>query len=216
MKLRLLRPLVCCCVAFSSVTFVQAGEVIVQPTFDASNQAQAPDTTDYEGNFYDFSTRSPRPGSTIGAFDFAIPAGDYVTGATISGTFGDINVPVTALTDLFVNNGSIEVAACDAPGGNFPPCAAGTADNSLVPWSYTFSATDLSNLGDFGSGSLDFTAVQNGFGRRDRGYTGSRSRRGSGSRARHPAHSGQRARGGSSFAPTQVGVRSISKEKPGT
>ncbi len=31
-------------------------DVIVAPTFDPSNQAALPDTTDYEGNFYDFSS----------------------------------------------------------------------------------------------------------------------------------------------------------------
>ena len=165
MKLRLLRPFIFCCFTFGCTTFVQA-DIIVPPTFDASNQAQPPDTTDYEGNFYDYSSTLPPASINIGSFDFSIPVGDYVTGATISGTFGDINYPTTALTDLFVDRGSIEVAECDSSAGGtiFPPCAAGTVDGSLVPWSYTFSASDLSSLGDFASGSLDFTAVQNGFG----------------------------------------------------
>ena len=49
----------------------------------------------------------------------------------------------TALADLFVLNGSIEVGACD---DDTPPCAAGTVDGSLVPWSYTFAAAELSSL----------------------------------------------------------------------
>jgi hypothetical protein len=85
-----------------------------------------------------------------------------VTGGTISGTFGDQNYLTTALADLYVGDGSIEVGECDSDGA---PCAAGTIDGSLVTWSYTFDANDLSNLASsFSSGSLDFTAIQNGFG----------------------------------------------------
>jgi hypothetical protein len=166
MNLRLLRSLIVCSLTFGCATFVRAGDMIVTPTFDVSNQAQPPDSTDYEGNFYDFFSTFPSNPLSIGTFNFTVPVGDYVTGATISGTFGDVNVGVTALTDLFVDGGNIEVAECDATDGGtvIPPCGAGTDDGSLVPWSYTFTAADLTNLGDFGSGSLDFTAVQNGFG----------------------------------------------------
>jgi hypothetical protein len=79
-----------------------------------------------------------------------------VTHATISGTFGDQNIPVTALTDLFVDG--IEVASCNSTSD---PCAAGTVDGSLVPWSYTFTLPQLSLLD---GGSVSFTAVQNSFG----------------------------------------------------
>jgi hypothetical protein len=130
----------------------------VQPTFDVSNQAAPPDTTDYEGNFYDGSA-APYD-LTIGTFTFSIPTGDTVTGGTISGTFGDQNIPVTALADLYVDG--IEVGECDSDDS---ACAAGTLDGSLVPWTYTFDAADLNNLDSaLSSGSLDFTAVQNGFG----------------------------------------------------
>lgn len=153
--------------AFGCTSLAQAADIIVSPTFSVSNQTSAPDTTDYEGNFYDYSSAFPPASIAIGTFSFAIPTGDAVTGATISGTFGDVNVPVTALTDLFVLNGSIAVGQCDATGGGtiYPPCAAGTIDGSLVPWTYTFSAADLGNLAAaFTAGSLDFTAVQNSFG----------------------------------------------------
>lgn len=130
---------------------------IVAPTFDPSNQAAPPDTTDYEGNFYDFSGTFPPNPITIGTFTFSIPKGDIITGATISGTFGDQNIPVTALTDLFVD-GTLEVGACDSTSN---PCAAGTTDGSLLPWSHTFTTTEL---GDLAGGSLSFIAVQNSFG----------------------------------------------------
>jgi hypothetical protein len=139
---------------FSGVA--KADDIIVTPTFDASNTS--PDTTDYEGPFFDGSA-SPYD-LTIGTFHFSIPTGAEVTGGTISGTFGDANSnPGTALVDLFVLGGTIEVGECDSDGD---PCAAGTLDGSLVPWSYTF---DAAQLGDFvSSGSLDFTAIQTGFG----------------------------------------------------
>ena len=123
-------------------------------TFNPDPSNQAPDATDYEGNFFDGSA-APYD-ITIGVFNFTIPTGYVVTGATISGTFGDMNGnPTTALADLFVDAGSVQVAACD----NFSdPCFAGTLDGSLVPWSDTLTAADLA------AGSLDFTAVQNSFG----------------------------------------------------
>jgi PEP-CTERM motif len=156
-----LRHFLLACFALGCATFAQA-DIIVAATFNASNQAAPPDTTDYEGQFYDFASTFPANPITIGMFAFTIPKGDVVTSATISGTFGDQNIPVTALIDLFVLNGTIEVGACDS---NSSPCAAGTINGLLVPWSFTFNAAELKNLAsDFAGGSLDFTAVQNSFG----------------------------------------------------
>jgi hypothetical protein len=140
-----------------------AGTIIAGATFSASNQAAPPDTSDYEGIFYDGSSTFPPPSISIGAFHFTIPTGDSVTSATVSGTFGDVNIPVTGLADLFVLGGTIKVGGCDInPDSSYPPCATGTVDGSLVPWSYTFSNTDLSKLAaDFSGGSIDFIAVQN-------------------------------------------------------
>jgi len=158
-----LRYFLLACLALGCASLAQADiDIVVAPTFDSSNQAAPPDTTDYEGNFYDFVSTFPPNPITIGTFDFTIPTGKYVVGGTISGTFGDVNIPVTALTDLFVLDGAIQVAACDS---FTDPCAAGTIDGSLVSWSYTFTANDLKNLAsDFAAGSLDFTANQNSFG----------------------------------------------------
>lgn len=161
MTIKPLRHFLVACLAFGWASFAHA-DIVVTPNFSSSNQAQPPDTTDYEGNFYDFSSTFPPNPISIGAFAFTIPVGDHVTGATISGTFGDQNVPVTALTDLYVLNGTINVAGCDS---FTAPCAAGTLDGSLVPWSHTFNGAELANLApDFAAGSLDFTAVQNSFG----------------------------------------------------
>jgi hypothetical protein len=154
-----LRHFLLACLALGWASLAQA-DIIVTPTFDASNQVSPPDTTDYEGNFFDGSA-APYD-ITIGTFNFTIPAGNQVSGATISGTFGDVNLSTTALADLFVDAGNINVAGCDSMGD---PCFAGSSSGSPVPWSHTFSGAELSELAsDFTAGSIDFTAVQNSFG----------------------------------------------------
>jgi len=149
-----LRLFLLACLALGSASVAQAA-IIVIPTFDPSNQAAPPDTTDYEGNFFD-GTSAPYD-LTIGAFGFTIPKGYRVTAATISGTFGDVNFSTTALADLFVDG--IDVAGCDSFSA---ACAAGTVNGSLVSWSYTFTGPQIA--ADFAGGSLNFTAVQNSFG----------------------------------------------------
>jgi PEP-CTERM motif len=148
------------CVAFGCASFAQA-DIIVTPTFNSSNQALSdvpPDTTDYERPFND-GANAITP-LTIGTFDFTIPTGGTVGGATVSGTFGDENYSASALVDLYVDG--IEVAQCDSLSS---PCFTGTVDGSLVAWSYTFSPTQLTELSsDFAAGSLDFTAIQKSFG----------------------------------------------------
>lgn len=150
-------------VASLGLTVTAQADIIVSPTFGASNQTAPPDTTDYEGIYYDGVDTLPPSSISIGTFEFTIPTGESVTGATISGTFGDVNIPVTALADLWVDSGTIEVGECDSTlEDSAPACAFGTDDGSLVSWSYTFSSTDLNNLAaDFSDGSIDFTAVQN-------------------------------------------------------
>ena len=160
MTKKTLRHFLVACFSLGWASIAHA-DIFVTPTFNTSNQVQPPDTTDYEGAFYDFSSTFPPDPILIGTFNFTIPAGFYATGATISGTFGDQNIPVTALTDLFVN-GTVEVGGCDSVGD---PCASGTINGSLVPWSRTFDAAQLGFPGPgFAAGSLDFSAVQNSFG----------------------------------------------------
>ena len=137
------------------VTASAKADIIVTPVFDSSNQATFPDTTDYEGNFYDLSSTFPPNPILIGTFTFSIPTVDVITGATISGTFGDQNIPVTALTDLFVSGGTLAVGNCDSP---TDLCATG---GSPITWSHTFTPSELADLA---GGSLNFTAVQNSFG----------------------------------------------------
>jgi hypothetical protein len=140
------------------------GMIVVTPTFDLSNQTQFPDTSDYESVPTD-GTAAPYD-LTIGAFNFNIPAGDTVYGATIFGTFGDVNYTSSALADLYVLGGTIKVGGCDLnPDSSYPFCATNQDPGALVSWSYTFSSSDLANLAtDFAHGSIDFTAVQNSAG----------------------------------------------------
>ena len=102
--------------------------------------------------------------NSIGDFTFSVPAGDVVVEGTISGTFGNGDVPGTTTTsapaDLFVDNGTIEIATCDDSLSYTALCDSGS---SPTAWSYTFTKSDLSTLAaDFASGSLDLSAVQNG------------------------------------------------------
>ena len=160
MNVKPLQHFLVACFALGWASLAHA-DIVVTPNFSSSNQA--PDTTDYEGNFYDFSSTFPPNPISIGTFTFTIPSGEKVIGATISGTFGDQNAePSTALTDLYVLNNTFQVGACDFYSS---PCATGTLDGSLVPWSHTFDGGELLKLTpDFAAGYLDFTAVQNSFG----------------------------------------------------
>jgi hypothetical protein len=111
------------------------------------------------------ATFGPFPSSiSIGNFSFAIPAGQMVTGGTISGTFGNNDVAgttmVSAPADLFIAGGSIEVAACDDALSYGAPCDTGSSPTS---WSYTLTHSNIASLAaDFASGSIDLSAVQNG------------------------------------------------------
>lgn len=108
----------------------------------------------------------------IGAFSFTIPTGESVIGGTISGTFGNDDVPdtteSTAPSDYYIDNNTIEVASCD------DSLTGAACDTSSAPtsWSYTLTASDLSNLSaELASGSIDFTASQNFFGAVNTGTT---------------------------------------------
>lgn len=143
-----------------SGTLLCAGVIaLVAPAAKAnvivSNIAEYNGPADFDFNAGDY----PLAPVTIGDFLFSIPANQVVTGATISGTFGNNDVSSnTALSDYFVNSGVIEVASCDDPTAN---CFSGQT-GVPTPWSYTFTANDLKNLSAaFSSGSLDFSVVQN-------------------------------------------------------
>jgi hypothetical protein len=123
------------------------------------------DTISNLPNYDGAASFGPFPASnSIGTFTFTLPANQIVIGGTISGTFGNNDVPGTTDTsapaDLFIDNGNIEVAACDDSLSYSAACDSGSAPTS---WSYTFTNADLSSLSsEFASGSVDLTGVQNG------------------------------------------------------
>jgi hypothetical protein len=120
-----------------------------------------------------FSGPFPTAIANLGNFTFSLPAGFVVAGATISGTFGNNDVPgltnVTADSDYYVDGNAIEVAACDSPDpsglGLSLPCDSGSVSGAPTPWSYTFTGAQLTTLSSaFAAGSLDFNVIQNYYG----------------------------------------------------
>jgi len=113
----------------------------------------------YDSPGYDFVTSSPPAETTIGTFTFTIPVGDYVTGITISGTFGNGDSPTTALSDYYLGfagtdatETEVPVAFCDDPNAN---CASA---GSPTAWSATLTPSQIAALGPgLAAGSLDFT-----------------------------------------------------------
>jgi hypothetical protein len=109
-------------------------------------------------NGYDYINTTPPAGSTtIGTFNFTIPAGDQVTGITISGTFGNPDNQTTALSDYYLgfsgNETAVEVAACDNGLAN---CASNP--NGPTSWTYSLTSANISALvSGLSNGSLDFT-----------------------------------------------------------
>jgi hypothetical protein len=101
----------------------------------------------------------------IGDFNFTIPAGESVVSVTVSGTFGNTDVPGTtdtsAPSDLYIDNGLIKVAECDDSLSYNAACDTGS---SPTPWSFTLPQSDLAELApELAAGQIDFSAVQNGF-----------------------------------------------------
>jgi hypothetical protein len=114
-------------------------------------------TASYDSPAYDFVTTFPPSGSTtIGTYTFTIPAGEDVTGITISGTFGNGDSPTTALSDYYLgyagNETAVLLVGCDDPTAD---CASG---GSPTPWSVTLTQSQIDALSTgLDDGSLDFT-----------------------------------------------------------
>jgi len=122
-----------------------AGTLNTSSAFSPTN-----DSTD-GSTYYNDAYYGPLPAApvVVGEFDFSLPSGNAVSGATISGDFGSNSLGSgTGAVELFVGN--VEVANCDAA------CETATAANEMA-WSFTFASTQLSAIG---SSSLVLTAVQ--------------------------------------------------------
>ncbi len=104
------------CFVLGCASLAQAD--IIVTNFRLSNQSWQ-SYTDFSGS----RRTSLRIPSTIGTFNFMIPAGDQVASATISGTFGDENFSTSALTDLFVDNGNINSGRMRLPNAILAPPA---------------------------------------------------------------------------------------------
>jgi hypothetical protein len=94
----------------------------------------------------------PQPSLTIGTFTFAPITGPIVA-ATVSGFFGTVFSPSTALENLFV--GGIQVASCASQAADCWNDPSGVQ----TPWSYTFTPSQFAALK---GGSVAYTVVQTG------------------------------------------------------
>jgi hypothetical protein len=145
---------------------IAAAFISIAATRIVTPAAQAGDivlsTMSYDSiDSYDYSmSNSPPPGATtIGSFSpFTIPTGDYVTGITINGTFGNGDSDVTALSDYYLGDAldgetAVPVAGCDDPTNS-------CSDDSGNPtgWNYTLTRLQIGELAHgLADGSLDFT-----------------------------------------------------------
>ena len=90
----------------------------------------------------------PQPAVTVGTFTYAVPAGEVIVGAMISGHFGNSVLPNSSGVDVFLNGvlvgRCVRLAACYVGAG--------------ASWSHTFSSSEARSL--LGSGSAVLTAVQ--------------------------------------------------------
>ena len=142
----------------STAILVFAGTLLTGPHAIAASIIST--VAEYNGDFEDPSDPSivyPLPKVFMGTFLYSIPSGASIVSATISGTFGNLDVAnTTALSDYFVNGGAIKVAGCDSTNA---PCFSNDINQAPVGWTYTFTKTQLSALT---SGSLDLSVVQDG------------------------------------------------------
>ncbi len=108
-------------------------------------------------NGYDFETTFPPAGyQNIGAFTFTIPTGLSVVNVTISGTFGNGDVPNTALSDYYLGFGgdeeALEVAECDSASAD---CYSGM--EGPYTWSATLTPAEIAEFAPaLSAGSIDF------------------------------------------------------------
>jgi hypothetical protein len=97
-----------------------------------------------------FNPTGPYPGAplSVGTFTFVIPAGQQITSATLTGTFGNSQFSNSAGVDL--TSAAVMLASC-------PSLAA--CDTALVvtPFSFAFPSIDFGMLN---GGSLAVTATQ--------------------------------------------------------
>jgi len=95
----------------------------------------------------------PQPSLTIGTFTYSSVSAASILSATVSGFFGTVFSPSTALENLYV--GGIEVASCASEAAACWNAPFGVQ----TPWSYTFTPSQFAALT---SGNVAYTVVQTG------------------------------------------------------
>jgi hypothetical protein len=101
----------------------------------------------YNGSGFSEAGPFPQPAVTVGTFTYAIPPGETIVGATISGHFGNSVVPNSAGADVYLNG--VLVGRCV----RFGACYFGLG----AAWSHTFGFEARSLLA---GGSAVLTVVQ--------------------------------------------------------
>lgn len=102
---------------------------------------------EFNGGEFDENDPYPLPPVLVGSYNYAIPAGNDIVSAMISGTFGNSMVPSTAGVDIFL--GSIMVAQC--------VYQAACWQGGPIAWNYVFSGAEFMELM---SAPIDLYAVQ--------------------------------------------------------
>jgi len=131
---------------------------LVGPSAKAQTEIVATTGAYTSTNGYDFETTSPPTTyQNIGTFTFTIPTGESAANITITGSFGNGDVPNTALSDYYLgfagDETAVEVAGCDSASAN---CYSG--QEGPYSWSVTLTPTEIAALGPgLTAGSLDFT-----------------------------------------------------------
>jgi hypothetical protein len=142
---------------FATAVLCIGAALLVATPAHADNIVRTTPSYDSTEN-YDFATTFPDSSyHTIGTFgSFTIPAGGNVVSITISGTFGNADVPTTALSDYYLgyagNEMAVKVAACDDPTSN---CYSG--QEGPYSWTATLNQSQIQALATgLAAGSLDF------------------------------------------------------------
>ena len=105
---------------------------------------------DFNGSFVLPNQTFPRPTLTIGTFNFTIPTGQQIIGATLTGTFGNSVNGSSAPLNLLIDG--LQVAQC-ATGA-----ACTGAFGTTGPTPFTFNFSNFSTLND-GAALLAFSQL---------------------------------------------------------
>ena len=128
-------------------------------TFSAlSGAVYTSQVAEYNGPFEDPSDSSimyPLGSVLIGNFSFSIPTNQKLIGATVFGTFGNLDSENTTALSTYAVNG-ITVANCASTND---PCFSNDISLTPVAWTYKFTTAQLASLT---GNTVNFSVIQNG------------------------------------------------------